>query len=205
MTVEDYQVQTQALAIRTAVQVASINAALQAGDLTVPDAELLIASIVDAANNLASLLADQYVSVAIESATGAATPVSGAAPADDVERLTKAVSTVLTDDDIAVPDAGTRLERLARSEPLDTGQRAVAAVMSVHPQVEGWTRHMDADPCQLCKWWWREGRIWPKEHPFQKHKGCNCQPEIVVADNIESTIYTRRLERERAAARRAES
>lgn len=205
MSVEDYQAQTEALAARTAVQVASINAALQAGDITVPDAEQLIATVVDTANNLAALLADQYVSVAIETATGTATPVSGAAPADDMERLTKAVSTVLTDDDEAVPDVGTRLERLARSEPLDAGQRTVTAVMADHPQVEGWTRHMDADPCQLCRYWWREGRIWPKEHPFQRHKGCACQPKIVVAENIQSTIYTRRLERERAAARRTES
>lgn len=200
MTVENYQAQTEALAARTAVQVASINAALQAGDLSVPDAELLIASVVDAANNLASLLADQYVSVTVETATGAATPVSGAAPTDDVDRLAKAVSTVLTEDGEADPDPGMRLERLARSEPLEAGQRVVAEVMAEHPQVEGWTRHMDGDPCQLCRWWWREGRVWPKEHPFQQHKGCNCQPKIVVAENIQSTIYTRRLERERRAA-----
>ena len=205
MTVEDYQAQTEALAARTAAQVATINAALQTGDLTVPDAEQLIATVIDTANNLAALLADQYVSVVVETATGTAAPSTGVTPAGDVDRLTKAVSTVLTDDDEAVPDVGTRLERLARSEPLDTGQRTVTAVMADHPQIEGWTRHMDGDPCQLCRWWWREGRIWPKEHPFQRHKGCNCQPRIVVAETIESTIYTRRLERERSAARRTES
>ncbi|MBX7452287.1 hypothetical protein GR927_30245 [Mycolicibacterium sp. 3033] len=205
MTVEDYQLQTEELAARTAVQVASINAALQAGDLTVPDAEFLIASVVDAANNLAALLADQYVSVMVETATGTATPSTGVSPTGNEERLKKAVSTVLTEDDEAVPDVVTRLQRLARSEPLETGQRAVTAVIADYPHIEGWTRHMDGDPCQLCRWWWREGRIWPKEHPFQRHKGCNCQPKIVVAENIQSTIYTRRLERERAATRRAES
>lgn len=92
-----------------------------------------------------------------------------------------------------------RLERLARAEPLDSAQRFSMDAIKKQRHVEGWTRQMDADPCQLCKWWWREGRIWPKEHPFQRHKGCNCQPKIVVAEHIQSTGFTRKLERNRAS------
>lgn len=196
MNVEDYQAQTEALAARTAMQVAAINAALRAGDLAAPDAELLIGSVVNTANNLAAFLADQYVSVSLETVTGAAAPATGVAPVDDTERLIDATRTVLDAEDDQQP---MRLERLARAEPLEAGQRTIAAVMDAQPGIEGWTRHMDADPCQLCQWWWREGRIWPKEHPFQSHKGCNCQPEIVVAEHIQSTGYTRKLERNRAS------
>lgn len=195
MTVDGYQAQTEALAARTAVQVAAINAALRAGDIAAPDAELLIGSVVNTANQLATILADQYVSVSIETATGTATPTTGVARVDDTERITEAVRTVLDAEEEQQP---MRLERLARAEPLEAGQRAITDVMESQPGVEGWTRHMDADPCQLCRWWWREGRVWPKEHPFQSHKGCNCQPKIVVAEHIQSTGYTRKLERNRA-------
>ena len=90
--------------------------------------------------------------------------------------------------------AEVRFERLARAEPLETAQKATVEVMDAQPLVEGWTRQMDADPCQLCTWWWRTGRIWPKNHPFQSHKGCNCQPKVVLAKEIQSTEYTRKLE-----------
>ena len=93
-----------------------------------------------------------------------------------------------------------RIERLARSELLEAAQNATIDAMQQQPLVEGWTRQMDDDPCQLCRWWWREGRIWPKEHPFQSHKGCNCQPKVVLTEHIESTIYTRRLKRDAGAA-----
>lgn len=100
----------------------------------------------------------------------------------------------------AEPDnAEMRLERLARAEPLEAAQQAAHTAMQSHDLVEGWTRQMDADPCQLCRWWWREGRVWPKEHPFQSHKGCNCQPTVVLAEQIQSTGYTRQLERNRAS------
>lgn len=95
-------------------------------------------------------------------------------------------------------DASMRLERLARAEVMSTAQTATTAAMRDQQAVEGWVRHMDDDPCQLCRWWWREGRVWPKAHPFQSHPGCNCQPKIVVTDHIQSTEYTRRLERNSA-------
>lgn len=95
----------------------------------------------------------------------------------------------------APADAQMRLDRLARSEVFEAAQQGALDAMQQQSQVEGWIRQMDADPCQLCVWWWREGRIWPKAHPMPRHKGCNCQPRIVLAEHIQSTGYTRRLER----------
>ena len=89
----------------------------------------------------------------------------------------------------------TQVARLARCEPLEAAQQASHDAMQQQPLVEGWIRHMDADPCQLCVWWWREGRVWPKAHPMPRHKGCNCQPEVVLRQSIQSTGYTRQLER----------
>lgn len=91
------------------------------------------------------------------------------------------------------PSAAMRLERLARSEVFEAAQQATHDAMQQQPLVEGWIRQMDADPCQLCVWWWRDGRVWPKAHPMPRHKGCNCQPKVVLAERIKSTVFTRRL------------
>lgn len=39
------------------------------------------------------------------------------------------------------------------------GQQATTEAMTKHPLVQGWVREFDDDPCQLCQWWAREGRI----------------------------------------------
>lgn len=199
--VDQYQVQTEALAANTQTKVLAIWAALQAGRLTQDAAEELIAAVINRANATATTLADVFLSLQIEQASGRPTPATGLAPADDQDRLVKAANTILSAPEPAEgePDQPSmRLERLARSEPLETAQNATTTAMQSQPLVEGWTRQMDADPCQLCRWWWRDGRIWPKEHPFQTHKGCNCQPKVVLAEHIQSTGYTRRLENARS-------
>jgi hypothetical protein len=209
-TVEDYQAQTEQLSADTVAQVLVVYAAFQAGQITQAEAEAIIATIVNQANAVALSLADVALAVQIEVATGLVTPPVGVLPVDSTDRLVKAVNTILVDQPVVEPEqpepepdrpdpAEMRLERLARAEPLEASQDGSLEAMQEQPRVEGWTRQMDADPCQLCEWWWREGRIWPKEHPFQKHKGCNCQPKIVVAEHIESTVFTRNLERNRAS------
>lgn len=208
--VDDYQARTEGLAEGAAIRVAGVYAMLQAGQLTLDEAQQLIAATVNAANAASFSLADAYIAMQIERATGTPTPTTGVLPLDDVERLIQAVHTIFedmvqqADAHIAattspaadpVHTAGMRLERLARSEPLESGQKASVAAMTEQPLVEGWTRQMDADPCQLCQWWSRGGRVWPKDHPFQSHKGCNCQPKVVFAEHIRSTGFTRQLER----------
>ncbi|KAA1248796.1 hypothetical protein F0Q45_18615 [Mycobacterium simiae] len=209
--VDDYQARTAGLADSAAVRVAGVYAALRAGHLTADEAQQLIAATVNAANAASFSLADAYIAMQIEQATGTPTPTTGVLPLDELERLLLAVHTIFeglvqqAEAHIAASQrhegtadphtAEMRLERLARSEPLETGQKASVAAMTAQPMVEGWTRQLDADPCQLCRWWWRDGRIWPKDHPFPSHKGCNCQPKIVLAESIQSTQFTRQLER----------
>lgn len=213
--VEQYQGQTEALAAGTVAQVAAAYTALQVGQLTAAEAAQVIAATIAAANVAASTLADAFISAQIEHATGIPAPAVGVPPRDDSERLALAARTIIADLDHdlqSIPQgqpsdtqndpvrtAGLRFERLAHSEPLETTQRFSVEVMAGQPIVQGWTRQMDADPCQLCRWWWREGRTWPKDHPFPSHKGCNCQPKIVLAEHITSTEYTRKLKRNQAS------
>jgi hypothetical protein len=85
----------------------------------------------------------------------------------------------------AAPDeTANRLERLARSEPLDTGQAITVEIINRIPHAEGYIRKLDADPCERCIRWAEDGRVFPKGHHFKRHLQCNCQPEVVV-DNRE--------------------
>lgn len=215
--VDEYQAATEQLAATTARDVLATYADLTTERLTPDTATLLIVAAINRANATAVALADTWLAVQIEQQTGQPVPTVGVLPVDGSERLAKAVNTVLSDaasysrpntvapdqvsetgDPANSPDANApdmRLERLARGEVFDTSQQATHDAMQQQPLVEGWVRQFDADPCQLCVWWSRGGRVWPKAHPFQRHTGCNCQPRIVVAEHIQSTEYTRRLER----------
>lgn len=80
-----------------------------------------------------------------------------------------------------------RLERMARSEPLDTGQAVTAVVIERQPSVIGWRRALDADPCERCQRWAEDGRVFSTRHHFKRHYGCNCQMEIVTRETEGTT------------------
>lgn len=189
--VEDFQAETEKLAATVQRQVLALYAAHVAGELTDTDTAALIAAAINQATSVAVALGDAWLVAQIEDVTGVATLAAGVGPTDDSDRLLKAASTVLAEP----ADASMRLDRLARSETFEAAQNGTWQAMQQQPLIEGWVRQFDSDPCQLCRWWSRDGRVWPKAHPFQRHKGCNCQPRIVLAENIKSTGYTRRLER----------
>ena len=102
---------------------------------------------------------------------------SAVLPVDDTERLAKAVRTIADDSDA---DTTMQLSRLARSEPLDTAQRVTHEAIGQQAAAGGWVRQLNAGACELCRWWARNGRVWPKDHKFPRHPGCNCQPRIVL-------------------------
>lgn len=213
--VEDYQAQTEALAAATAAQMLALYAALQAGGMGSGDATAAMAAVVNVANAAATTLADLFVTAQIEVAAGQPAPPTGIAPADDSERLAKAVATILDelDDDTAdepaedtddgedstdatdpVETAAMRLERLARAEPLDTGQSVTVEIINRLPRVEGWTRVLDADPCERCQRWAEDGRVFPKDAHFKRHLNCNCQQEIVMTTTAELPTNTTEVE-----------
>lgn len=175
--VEDYQQRTGQLAASTVAQVAAIYAVWEAGRITTAELTALVAAAVNAANAAASTLADAYVAAHVEQFLGIPTPTVGRPPRDDTDRLVQAVRTILDDDAEVAPS---RFERLAHSEPLETAQRATVEVMAAQPEVIGWRRQMDANPCELCEWWYADGRIYKTTTEFRQHPGCNCQPEPVT-------------------------
>lgn len=74
-----------------------------------------------------------------------------------------------------------RLARLSRGAVTQAAQNARQAALQGSGLVEGWTRGVDSTSCQLCVWWWREGRVWPKTHHMPRHPGCTCVqvPQLV--------------------------
>ncbi|WP_145982360.1 hypothetical protein [Rhodococcus sp. MTM3W5.2] len=124
-----------------------------------------------------------------------ATPVETAGvvrPVEDLDRLHKASTTVLlVAEASAAPEA--IVGRLARSEPLESAARAYGQAIASNKRVKGWIRQRSPGSCQLCEWWWRDGRVWPADHRMPTHKGCTCHQKPVLRDEVQSTGYTRRL------------
>lgn len=202
LLIRQYQAATEHLAAATRDHSLGLWVAHTEGDITEDTAGDLIAQVINVGISKAVTLADAWLSRQIEEATRQPTPTIGITPKDHFPRLRKAMSTIFRRHR-EQPDAETnkpemQIGRTAHSEPLEAGQRATTDAMQKHPLVQGWVREFDDDPCQLCQWWAREGRIWPADHPMPTHKGCNCSQRIVVAEHIKETSYTRRLHREQA-------
>lgn len=172
-------------------RVAVVYQAFLDGLLSHDETVQLLASYLVAANGQAVALADLAYAAEVMTQTGTAAPTVGLTPTDDLERLIKAASTVLSVAETSpVPEAIIR--RLGRSEPLETAANAYSDAMIRSGRTKGWTRQKSANACQLCTWWWREGRVWPAEHKFQHHKGCTCTPKPVIAEGIRETWTTAR-------------
>ncbi len=174
-------------------QVLAVYALFTAHQINAEETSTVIATIIAAHNSKAAALADMSLAATIMLALGRPMVTAGVLPPEgDVVRLRKAAGTVLeVADRSEVPDA--IVARLARAEPLEAAARSYSEAMNNNTLVKGWVRNVSADACQLCRWWWREGRVWPAEHPMPMHKGCTCTPKPVLAEHIESTGYTRRL------------
>lgn len=155
-------------------------------ELSPADFDELAAVIVATASAQGAALAELSLLVAVAGELGpAAAAPAAAAPSlhhVDTDRLTRAFATAR---ESSTGDPTARLARLARSEPVESSQRAYSRAIREHPAATGWVRALDADPCQLCQWWERDGRVWPSSHPMPTHTGCECHPRAVLAHNIQ--------------------
>ncbi len=166
----------------TAEKVLVVVAAWEAEEITEDEAAALIAAIITTANQRAASLADLSVAADLTLATGTAVPAAGITRRDEIRRLNHAAKTllaVLPD----TPDPEGRAARLGRSEPLTAAQDARSEALSRSELVEGWTRSVSST-CQLCNWWDRDGRVWPKDHAMPTHKGCRCTQTPVLVDRV---------------------
>lgn len=169
---------------------------VEQGALTRDEFPNVAAQVVAVANERGRAAAEIALNGYLTAAAGeVTTPVVVAPVVDDRDRLEKAFMTILaTDQDIIM-----QLERIGVVEPLEAAARRLSLGIQRDQRVKGWIREMDSDACQLCRWWWREGREWPAEHPMPTHKGCVCTQLPITRHKIASTVYTRKLERARVA------
>lgn len=154
-------------------------------ELSPADFDELAAVIVATASAQGAALAELSLVVAVADELGpAAAAPAAAAPSlhhVNTERLARAFATAR---ESSTGDPIARLARLARAEPVESSQRAYSRAIAGHPAATGWVRQLDADPCQLCRWWERGGRVWPSSHTMPTHTGCECHPRVVLSRNI---------------------
>ena len=215
--VDQYQERAEELAAGTAASVLAVYAAMQAGGMPPAQAVAVIAATVNIANAAAWSLADVFTVAQVEEVTARPQPPTGAAPRDESARLTTAVETILGDLDEVTPKeppkaddpeqadkpdpvetAAMRLERLARSEPLEAGHVAVEVVIERIPRPIGWVRVLDDDPCERCVRWAEDGRVFDKDAHFKRHLNCNCQQRIVMPGSETRSSATEKTTQEKA-------
>lgn len=172
-----YQDELEVTVTATAAQVSAAVAAYDAGAITADALAAIVAAFVTAGNEAASALADLSLAAAltIRLRTPVA-PLGITRPTDDPDRLTKAVSTLLTTENVSLA----RWERLARAEGQEAAARAYSEGIRRSHHVTGWRRGISGSACQLCRWWSRDGRVWSDDHQMPTHKGCTCHPEPVT-------------------------
>lgn len=170
----------------TADRVVAIWASYLEGLLDHDEAVDLIAVTITAANERATTLADLGLAATLTVATRTPVVPQGLRrPAGDLSRLAKAATTLLGIKDVTEE----RIARLGRSEALNAAQDARSAGIGQSRLVRGWTRSLSANACQLCRWWWRDGRVWPADVAIQRHKGCSCTQTPVLAEDVKPAPY----------------
>lgn len=196
MTYEEKLVQLSEGTARGALQ---LLAAWQDGRLDRATFLDLVRGIIATGNAQARALAELALRAYLEQALAAPEPVTVAPPVvDDRPRLHKALETVLASN----LDTAMQVERLARNEPLEAATGAFSDGMKRNKRrVSGWTRGLEADACELCRWWWREGRVWRPDHPMPRHVGCTCHPVPTVTTTAN---YQTQQQHEGAMATRAQ-
>lgn len=144
----------------------------------------LASAIILTANGRASALADLTIATELTRLSGSIQAPTGALPSGyDQGVFAEGVSTLLEASE-AGEDITACLSRLALNAPLDAATDVYGQGVAGSRIVEGWVRQMDADPCQLCRWWWREGRVWPKDYRIPRHKGCGCIQRPVLVEKV---------------------
>lgn len=189
-----YEVTLRELSEKNKTLLLRLWSAVEQGALTQAEFPTVAAQVVAVANERGRAAAEIALNGYLTAAAGEVTaPVVVATVVDDRGRLEKALATIMaTDQDIIM-----QLERIGVVEPLEAAARRMSEGIQRDQRVKGWVREMEADACQLCRWWWREGREWPAEHLMPTHKGCVCTQLPVTRHRIASTTYTRKLERAR--------
>lgn len=185
------------LAEGTARVVVQLWESVQHGLIPAADFPRLAADLIALANVRGAAVAQLAFRGYLEAAYELPTPVAVTVAADDTERLHKALRTILASN----IDTVMQLTRLATNEPLNAAADAYHDEMDRSTAVSGWRRGLEGDACQLCRWWWRDGRVFRTEHRMPRHPGCSCH-QIPVVNETTSNYQTERQARQAANTRR---
>lgn len=109
--------------------------------------------------------------------------------------VSRALATIVEGDPETIV---TRLTRLGSIVPIEETQYGYSEELKSDPQTEGWIRGLNDGACELCEFWYWDGRIWPKDHDMPTHKGCMCQ-QIPTVGQVTETQRTRAARRKRQA------
>ena len=185
-----YQDTLDRVSAETEEEVDRILDRFEAGAITEAAAVALIARIIWIGQSKGAAIADLSLAAELSVRSRVPVPPAGVRNKNTLAQVEKAVRTTFT-----TAEGGEsfrmRVRRLAGNEPQYVAKQAHSEALARSPRVEGWVRGLDADPCELCIWWSRDGRVWPKGYPLQHHKGCQCTQVPVLRDKVASVPYSR--------------
>lgn len=165
-------------------KVLSAYAAWEADRLTRDQFVQLTAAHVAQGNTRAVALADLALATALSVELGTPQPTVGVSAPTDGDRLRRATRTLA---DLAVTaDISARLARFATAEPTAAAANAWSDGIRQSDLVEGWSRRLDADPCELCQSWAAGDHVFPKTVGMLHHPGCQCTPKPVITNERKS-------------------
>lgn len=123
---------------------------------------------------LGTLAFDTHARVATGTTARGTASVAAKVPAPNhatSQRMESAIATVLSgpEDEIQA-----RLQRLGFADPVNRAQESFQLRMSSDNRVEKYTRGVESDACELCRWLYKDGYAYPKNKPMSKHTGCVC-------------------------------
>lgn len=150
------------------------------GAFTDDETVLFVADLLAASNSQAAAAGVLAYAASMHEATGHLSIVAdppSTAHFTDVERLRQAVASILRN---RAADTPMQLRRLAIAEAAETAAFTYGDALQGDERVVGWRRVLNPGACQLCRWWSRNGRVWPAAHPIPRHKGCTCSQQPVV-------------------------
>ena len=176
--------------------------AFESGQISLGTFITAMADVVSQARAQGATYAVSVLRDYVETALQAPVAVSPSMPPADIDRLEGAVVTILGSDQ----DTRMQIVRLATGETLEAAHKAYGDTMEQLPMVKGWTRGLDSAACELCQWWWREGRVFRPEHQMPRHTGCVCHPVPTVTrtdnyQNEKQAVYAARTNERRQAKR----
>ncbi|PQZ85595.1 hypothetical protein CQ018_19650 [Arthrobacter sp. MYb227] len=165
---------------------------MQAGELTYLEAVGLMSTLIGTSQAKAVALAETSLAAELTLGTRTAVGVISTGVTPDMKKLRGGVRVVLATVN-STPDPEGRIGRMARNLTYAAGADAYSEGVKRSPLVEGWERNLEPDACQMCVWWWRDGRAWPKDHVMPSHKGCTCTPKPVFERGIHSVTAKARV------------